>query len=914
MKIDEPFIGRDREVAQLELAIGPGTDGLRLAMLVGPSGLGKTTLSSVVMEHARQRGFRVAIANGRAGSLSTPFVPWLEALPELAEDLAQPTLSDSRLDMEQLGVRLVARLADTCVDQPLLLVFDDAQALDESSLALLPYAVGVSEHMNVTILIVEQSDAIDVPSSYRAFVDGLLARRVVNRLELGPMSDDSIRALVGHTIDIADPAEVPAEIVLRAEGNPWFAKELAESWLRGDSEIPVNVAAAATARLNHLPDIAQDIVNAVALCPEGAHIGWLEGLADQKPRQFVRTMEEIKASGLIREDADFVSIAHPLMRQALIGELSAAMRRAVHSELAEIIMSAQVNEVVSARAVGYHLVACGKASEAVEQFLRAADANELMGQLHESLADLARALETEPRVEHRTDLLKRSAFSAMQIGDDRAVGYWHELGRLASACRNDELYAYALFQQYWTSYEGTAIDRLERAAALGDDRYGWSARASACIATLSSDYATAVRHDTRALELAQKSGDAVLEALTLEKLGLAYSYLQQFAEAIQYLEQAVQLASRERLHAWAIMAWGSLAETLAESLQVERSVHELRSALKYVDDLGLDRYRPLVEAWYASALLRNGQIDEATRYAESAMINETRFAGDRRSAIVLIARSMVAIGSGDVTVAGTVVADALTAAEKQGFSSWIAEAQFQHARLVAMTGDIDQAVSIASNITIDEPTLNAAIAKWFALVGARSGRPDLIERALDAVESIHDAPPMAELMMAEIRVIHSGFVAKAPQSVDLMIEIADRWNAAGQPVEAYRMIVLVAAVDLQLGNQEAAIQRYKDARDGLMRAGAGFDADYVAQQLRGLGKRSRAKSRSTTVGNLTKRELEIARLVASGLRNAEVAQQLYLAEKTVAAHLSNIYGKLEVRSRVQLTSWLVDHDAMVVAS
>jgi DNA-binding NarL/FixJ family response regulator len=62
------------------------------------------------------------------------------------------------------------------------------------------------------------------------------------------------------------------------------------------------------------------------------------------------------------------------------------------------------------------------------------------------------------------------------------------------------------------------------------------------------------------------------------------------------------------------------------------------------------------------------------------------------------------------------------------------------------------------------------------------------------------------------------------------------------------------------------------------------------------------------VGNLTKRELEIARLVASGLRNAEVAGQLYLAEKTVAAHLSNIYGKLEVRSRVQLASWLKQND------
>jgi len=68
------------------------------------------------------------------------------------------------------------------------------------------------------------------------------------------------------------------------------------------------------------------------------------------------------------------------------------------------------------------------------------------------------------------------------------------------------------------------------------------------------------------------------------------------------------------------------------------------------------------------------------------------------------------------------------------------------------------------------------------------------------------------------------------------------------------------------------------------------------------------------VGNLTRRELELARLVASGLRNAEVAAQLFLAEKTVAAHLSNIYGKLEVRSRVQLTAWLGENDVETAAA
>ena len=48
--------------------------------------------------------------------------------------------------------------------------------------------------------------------------------------------------------------------------------------------------------------------------------------------------------------------------------------------------------------------------------------------------------------------------------------------------------------------------------------------------------------------------------------------------------------------------------------------------------------------------------------------------------------------------------------------------------------------------------------------------------------------------------------------------------------------------------------------------------------------------------------------MASGLKNSEVAGTLFLAEKTVAAHLSNIYGKVEVRSRVQLGQWIREND------
>jgi DNA-binding NarL/FixJ family response regulator len=113
---------------------------------------------------------------------------------------------------------------------------------------------------------------------------------------------------------------------------------------------------------------------------------------------------------------------------------------------------------------------------------------------------------------------------------------------------------------------------------------------------------------------------------------------------------------------------------------------------------------------------------------------------------------------------------------------------------------------------------------------------------------------------------------------------------------------------MRRGDRDMAKAYLQAAKTSFVTCGASHDADLVSALLRQLGTRSRAKSRSTNVGPLTKRELEIARLVAGGLKNSEVAGTLFLAEKTVAAHLSNIYGKVEVRSRVQLGAWIREND------
>jgi len=102
--------------------------------------------------------------------------------------------------------------------------------------------------------------------------------------------------------------------------------------------------------------------------------------------------------------------------------------------------------------------------------------------------------------------------------------------------------------------------------------------------------------------------------------------------------------------------------------------------------------------------------------------------------------------------------------------------------------------------------------------------------------------------------------------------------------------------------------------------GAALDLDAVVREAayelgRGVGPagaatpraiRSRPSAASAAPGLLTRREREIAELVASGLSNREIATRLFISKRTVDAHVEHIFSKLEISSRVQLTVLLQD--------
>jgi DNA-binding NarL/FixJ family response regulator len=121
------------------------------------------------------------------------------------------------------------------------------------------------------------------------------------------------------------------------------------------------------------------------------------------------------------------------------------------------------------------------------------------------------------------------------------------------------------------------------------------------------------------------------------------------------------------------------------------------------------------------------------------------------------------------------------------------------------------------------------------------------------------------------------------------------WQELESPYEAARTRVLVARACAALGDEDASRMELAAARAVFEELGAFPDLAATTTEP------------DTTAGLLTAREREVLRLIATGASNRAIAERLVLSEKTVARHVSNLLGKLEVTSRAAATAYAYEH-------
>jgi len=150
----------------------------------------------------------------------------------------------------------------------------------------------------------------------------------------------------------------------------------------------------------------------------------------------------------------------------------------------------------------------------------------------------------------------------------------------------------------------------------------------------------------------------------------------------------------------------------------------------------------------------------------------------------------------------------------------------------------------------------------------------------------------------------------APRAIELLGTAADALEAVPFVFDAARIRRNLAQLLAQQGSIEEATHELRRAHDVFARIGAATELNGVREQLRDIGVRPPARSVAEGAGSLTGREREIAQLVAARKSNKEIGVALGISSRTVSTHLSNVFAKLGVTSRGELTDRVRDDDAL----
>lgn len=172
---------------------------------------------------------------------------------------------------------------------------------------------------------------------------------------------------------------------------------------------------------------------------------------------------------------------------------------------------------------------------------------------------------------------------------------------------------------------------------------------------------------------------------------------------------------------------------------------------------------------------------------------------------------------------------------------------------------------------------------------------DAAEAAADELSRSSDGGPLVHRALAqEVRggvLLDRGEAADAVACLRAACEV---WHSLELPYAVARVRVRIGDACRMLGDDDSAALEHDAARQTFTRLGAQPDLD-------------RLDGATAPRGGLTAREVEVLRLVAGGHTNRVIARELVLSEKTVARHLSNIYGKLGIGSRAAATAYAYDH-------
>ncbi|WP_232668174.1 helix-turn-helix transcriptional regulator [Pseudonocardia sp. TRM90224] len=939
------IVGRTAELEQLHEAMRIAASGRSQVVVIGgEAGVGKTRLIDEFVADVRDRDVRVLTGNCvELGAQGLPLVPFTSAVRALARQVGVEALSAMLPTPDGLARLLPERdepvatssgwlpppaeifhiypalLDRLSAETPVLLVVEDLHWADRSTRELLDVLARGLRDARLCVVATYRTDGTSRGDPLRAFL-AELDRVPAHRINLERLSRSETEHLIVAALGERAQVALIDRVFARSGGNPFFVEELVraergdDATGLGDSLLGDSLLGLLLSRIDGLSEAAQGLVRTAAIGGERVPHELLAAVAEiPDGAQLTGVLREVVDAHVLLPEGDGYAFRHALVREAAVGSLLPGERTALHRRFATALEAAPglfpLDRI--AAELAHHWSEAGEAGRALPALLRAAATAHAMHAYAEQCQMLVRALEFYAQMDamgiDHVEVLEQAIVASVRAGIPELTA---QLTQRALA-------------------ELDPLREPQRVAPL-------LARWANCLLVLDRNGALNAAEEAARLMPADESAARVA---VLETHGCVLGLVGRGGEAESIFREAMRIAERRDFHEARISAWTGLCNALVNVGDQRRALAELAAVRAFAEQRGAVRNLPRILAVTSHLLWAIGRHHEAVDVAATGAALARRvgaFPSMGAAAATFGAASMISLGRW--AEAEAALAE-VTESRPQGI--WAAFPQYFGGVLALAVDDLDAAdrrieklraalgwpadgsdngmlVSmLAAEIALHRGDLEDAAHHVTGALGAMgSGVPSvtwiLLATGARVVARAHADErhewPAFKALAEELSALVTTVPADAPrwrayamqiaaelrgitaESGPAWADVVDAWHAVEEPLS-------VAVAQLRAG--ESATHRAEASK--WLRAAADAGRMLGAPSLGRAVEAAASKAHADLHGafGLTRREVQVLRLVSGGCSNRDIGAQLHITANTAGVHVSRILAKLGVANRTE---------------
>ena len=907
-----------RTVLDLLQNVARGGGGVVLAE--GEPGIGKSVLLRTAVDEAATRGFHLAAGTADQLGRTIPLFALRAALGEPFSRFTAGYVERAERSAPAWWIgRMRAHLEHQAAAHPVLVCLDDVQWTCPATLAALrtlPPALG--RHPVAWVLARSGSCSPDAEHLF----DVLEADGAV-RLGMSPLPDDEVTALLTDAFGAA-PDQGLTALAAEAAGNPSLLVELIaglrdEDAVRSEqgravltsSRLPERVHRVARRRLDGLGKPAQHLLTTAAVLGPSFRLEDAAEMIGECPAALLPVIEETVSAGIMTAVGNVFRFRQPLLRRAAADMIPQAGRTALHRQYGHLLLG---RGELAVQAAGHLLQAVRPGDRASLADLDAA-ARQTARSSPETAARLAlRALELTPKADPAA--LARAVAATEALACAGRLDQAFRLAREALARPLPpaaEIRLRCALSCVLCSRGQAAQAAAEARMALAHPRLPAELRDQATAAQLralaeSHDATAGIAADTVLAARGTHDGQAVVAAL----IARAVNRWDQgrVSEALESLRDASGRAAGiagDARHGQPLLSLAAALIDLRQFDEAEELVHTAGRSMPDAIPAGA-----VLSILRARLHLAGGRLDSASAAGQRALVTAQELGAHGHAAAARRVLALTALRRGDIADATQQMASHAQGMPDDAGGHGRTETALIQARISQARGDAATTQGLIRQVGADLESgrgllLDAHVSvPWLVRVALTGGDTRLAEAVARGAEALAaDTPRYPSLTAAAA---HGLGLVREDQA--LLAEAAalhpDPWSRAS------------AAEDLGIyharrADRGRAVRQLAEANQGYESIGATADTARVRSRLRHLGVRRRHWTQSPGRPDrgwesLTETQHTVSELTAQGLNNRQIAAGMYVSSTTVAFHLRQIFRKLDISSRVELTRIVIERN------